>query len=216
MKRCLAFVFLAALATKAADVPALKDGFRGDFLIGAALNSSQFTGQNAAAAALVEAQFDSISPENVLKWGLIHPQPDRYDFGPADAYVEFGVKHNMFVVGHNLIWHSQTPSWVFKDDEGETISREALLKRMHDHIFAVAGRYKGKIGGWDVVNEALNEDGTLRQSPWMRIIGEDYLLYALLENASARFRGNLAGGADGSGDASCAGPWPRSGGCARG
>jgi endo-1,4-beta-xylanase len=169
---------MAALSTSAAEVPSLKDAFRDDFLVGAALNSSQFTGQNAAAEALVVAQFDSTSPENVMKWGLIHPRPGEFDFGPADSYVEFGVKHNMFIVGHNLIWHSQTPLWVFQDDKGETITREALLKRMHDHIFAVAGRYKGKIGGWDVVNEALNEDGTLRRSPWMRIIGEDYLLHA--------------------------------------
>jgi endo-1,4-beta-xylanase len=178
MKHCLAFLALAALPINAADVPALKDIFHNDFLIGAALNSLQFTGRNAPATALVEVQFNSISPGNVLKWGLIHPERGRYDFGPADRYVEFGVKNNMFIVGHNLVWHSQTPSWVFQDDQGQPITREALLNRMRDHIFAVAGRYKGKIGGWDVVNEALNDDGSLRPSPWMRIIGEDYLLHA--------------------------------------
>ncbi|HEX4119484.1 MAG TPA: endo-1,4-beta-xylanase [Verrucomicrobiae bacterium] len=178
MKHCLQFLLLAALSTNAATIPALKDVYRKDFLIGAALNSSQFTGENAAAAALVAAQFDSTSPENVMKWEQIHPWPNTYNFGPADAYVNFGVKHKMFIVGHNLIWHSQTPSWVFQGDKGEPITRDALLKRMHDHIFAVAGRYKGKIGGWDVVNEALNEDGTLRQSHWFKIIGEDYLLDA--------------------------------------
>jgi endo-1,4-beta-xylanase len=77
-----------------------------------------------------------------------------------------------------LIWHYQTPAWVFQDEHGAPLSRDALLERMHDHIFTVVGRYKGKIGGWDVVNEALNDDGTLRQSPWLKIIGEDYLLKA--------------------------------------
>jgi endo-1,4-beta-xylanase len=81
----------------------------------------------------------------------------------------------MFIVGHNLVWHSQVPKWVFENPKGEPLSRQALLERMREHILKVVGRYKGRISGWDVVNEALNEDGTLRQSPWMKIIGEDYL-----------------------------------------
>ena len=90
----------------------------------------------------------------------------------------FGEKNHMFIIGHTLVWHSQVPRWVFQNDKGEPLDRDALLKRMHDHIQTVVGRYKGRIGGWDVVNEALNEDGTLRQSPWLKIIGEDYLVKA--------------------------------------
>jgi endo-1,4-beta-xylanase len=156
----------------------LKDAFKKDFLIGAALNEAEFTGQNPAAAALIKTQFNTISPENVLKWESIHPKPDQYDFSAADRYVEFGKKNGMFIVGHNLVWHSQTPKWVFQDDQGNPVDRDTLLARMHDHISTVVGRYKEKIGGWDVVNEALNEDGTLRESPWKKIIGEDYLLKA--------------------------------------
>jgi endo-1,4-beta-xylanase len=84
----------------------------------------------------------------------------------------------MFIVGHTLVWHSQTPKWVFQDDKGNPADRDTLLLRMSNHISTVVGRYKGKIGGWDVVNEALNEDGTLRESSWRKIIGEDYLLKA--------------------------------------
>jgi len=84
----------------------------------------------------------------------------------------------MFIVGHCLVWHSQTPRWVFQDDQGNPLTRDALLERMHDHIRTVVGRYKGRIGGWDVVNEALNEDGTMRQSPWYKIIGDDFVLKA--------------------------------------
>ena len=84
----------------------------------------------------------------------------------------------MFIIGHNLIWHNQTPRWVFQDDQGNPLGRDALLARMREHIFTVVGRYKGKINGWDVVNEAVNEDGTLRESQWKKIIGEDYLLKA--------------------------------------
>ena len=83
-----------------------------------------------------------------------------------------------FIVGHTLVWHSQTPAWVFQDDHGNPTDRDTLLKRMHDHISAVVGRYKGRIQSWDVVNEALNDDGTLRKSPWLKIIGEDYILKA--------------------------------------
>jgi endo-1,4-beta-xylanase len=92
--------------------------------------------------------------------------------------VAFGEKHKMFIVGHNLVWHSQTPAWVFKDDKDESLTREILLERLHDHIRTVVRRYKGRIGGWDVVNEALNDDGTLRKSQWLNIIGDDYIAKA--------------------------------------
>jgi endo-1,4-beta-xylanase len=108
----------------------------------------------------------------------VHPRPGVYDFALADQYVEFGLKNHMFIVGHNLCWHSQTPAWVFKDDQGNPVTRDVLLQRLHDHIATVVGRYKGKINSWDVVNEALNEDGTLRQSQWLKIIGDDYIIKA--------------------------------------
>lgn len=162
------------------EAPALKDVFKKDFLMGVAINEAQFSGAANAncEVALIKNHFDSISPENVLKWESIHPAPDRYNFGPGDRYVDFGVKNGMFIIGHNLVWHRQTPAWVFQDEHGGPLSRDALLQRMRDHIFTVVGRYKGKIGGWDVVNEALEEDGTMRPSPWQKIIGGDYVLKA--------------------------------------
>lgn len=174
----ISLAIIAGCATKATDAPALKDAFKDDFLIGAALNVSQFTGENPVEAAIVKQQFNCISPENCLKWESVHPGPDRYDFSQADRYVEFGTKNGMVVIGHNLIWHNQTPKWVFQDGRGNPVDRDTLLARMHDHIFTVVGRYKGKIRGWDVVNEALDEDGSLRQSQWFKILGEDYLLKA--------------------------------------
>ena len=81
----------------------------------------------------------------------------------------------MFIVGHTLVWHSQTPKWVFQDEKGNPVSRKVLLKRMQDHIKTVVGHYKGRINSWDVVNEVMDEDGTLRQSPWLKIIGPDYI-----------------------------------------
>lgn len=155
--------------------PALQEVFKNDFLVGAALNPAQFYESNAVQAALVKRHFGSITPENVLKWERVHPLPGEYDFAAADRFVAFGEQHGMFIVGHTLVWHSQTPDWVFQDDQGKPLRREALLARMRDHIQTVVGRYKGRVNGWDVVNEALNDDGSLRDSPWKRIIGEDYI-----------------------------------------
>jgi endo-1,4-beta-xylanase len=116
----------------------------------------------------------------VLKWSEVHPQPATYNFGPSDRYVDFGVKHKMFIVGHTLAWHSQVPRWVFQDSAGKPIAKEALLQRLHDHISTVVGRYKGRIKGWDVVNEALNEDGTLRNSQWLQIAGPEFIEKAFI------------------------------------
>ncbi|MBF9252581.1 endo-1,4-beta-xylanase [Pontibacter sp. 172403-2] len=182
---CLAIASCGFVATKGPAEVSLKKVFKDDFYIGAALNGRQVMGREPKATAIIAQQFNSISPENVLKWESIHPQPDKYNFAPADAYVAFGDKHDMFVVGHNLVWHSQTPDWVFEDAQGNAAGKEALQQRMADHINTVAGRYKGKIDGWDVVNEALNDDGTLRESKWYKIIGEEYLAdaYKLAHNA---------------------------------
>ena len=173
----LSFLFAATLAY-GQPATTLKDAYKGLFHIGVAVNQAQFEERDAISGPIIASQFNTISPENVLKWESVHPRVDGYTFDAADKYVAFGEKHKMFIVGHTLVWHSQTPAWVFRDDKGAPLSREALLERLHDHIKTVVGRYKGRIGGWDVVNEALNEDGTLRPTQWLKIIGEDYMIKA--------------------------------------
>ena len=163
---------------KQAPAPVLKQELRGKFLIGAAINLAQIEGRDTQGSALVRREFNTISPENVLKWEAVHPKPDSFAFAAPDRYVAFGQKNGLVVIGHTLVWHSQTPRWVFQDAAGQPASRDTLLARMRHHILTVVGRYKGRIKGWDVVNEALNEDGTLRQSPWLKIIGEDYIAQA--------------------------------------
>ena len=158
--------------------PALKDVFKDDFHLGVALSEDQISGKEPSTIPVVEKHFNSITPENILKWEAVHPEPDRYNFEPVDRYVAFGEQHKMHIIGHTLVWHLQTPDWVFQDKEGKPLTREALLERMKDHIFTVMGRYKGRIHGWDVVNEAVAPDGALRKSKWLEIIGEDYLLRA--------------------------------------
>jgi endo-1,4-beta-xylanase len=174
---------LAALvvvsAVSIAQAPTtLKGAYKGLFHIGAAINERQIMGADTRGDELLATQFDSISPENVLKWERVHPGPDKYNFELPDKYVAFGEKNHMFIVGHCLVWHSQVPSWVFQGENGQPVDRETLLKRLHDHIATVVGRYKGRIQAWDVVNEALNDDGTLRQSQWLKIIGDDFIIKA--------------------------------------
>jgi endo-1,4-beta-xylanase len=191
--------FMAVLLTSCAtggdssSAPTLKDAYKNDFLIGVAVNQNQFTVKDTNGVALITSQFNAISPENVLKWEIVQPRPgtNGYNFEPGDAYVAFGEQHHMFIVGHTLVWHNQTPRWVFQDENGSSLNgtnaadRELLLRRMHDHIQTVVGRYKGRIKVWDVVNEALNDSSSLndtnllrRTSPWVRILGMDFIVKA--------------------------------------
>jgi endo-1,4-beta-xylanase len=157
------------------DQSVLMDAFENNFYIGAALNVEQITGKEPKAMDVVARHFNSITPENIMKWEEIHPEPGRYNFEASDQYVAFGEKHNMHIICHALVWFHQTPDWVFQDESGNPLSREALLKRMKDHIFAIMDRYKGRIHGYDVVNEAIAKDGSFRRCKWLEIIGEDYV-----------------------------------------
>ena len=169
---------VAGTAGMSGQSTVLKDVMPRGVLIGAAVNARQVSGGDAVSADIVARQFSSISPENSLKWGPIHPAADRFAFEAADQFVAFGRDHGLAVIGHCLVWHQQTPAWVFAGDGGAKASRDVLLARMRDHIATVVGRYKGRIRGWDVVNEAVDEDGTLRKSPWLDGIGEDFIAKA--------------------------------------
>lgn len=162
------------------DKPALKDAFKDHFLIGTAVNDYQSSGKDEKSIELIKKHFNSITPENMLKWERVHPKPGVYNFDPVDKMMAFGEENNMFIIGHCLVWHSQTPKWVFEDENGNPATREQLLERLKDHIFTVVGKYKGRIKGWDVVNEAVMENGELRNSPWLRIIGEDFIEKAFM------------------------------------
>src|SRR5262245_15055195 len=98
----------AAIPNVTAERPTLKETFKKDFRIGTAIGTQQILGDEPAALALAARQFNTITPENLLKWQEVHPQPDEFNFDPADRFVEFGEKNGMFIVGHNLVWHSQT------------------------------------------------------------------------------------------------------------
>ena len=172
----LFFILITTISVYASDPsPILKTGFNNEFLIGVAINRNQADGTDFKGQELILKNFNAITSEQDLKWGIIHPKPTIYSFSKADDYVNFGVQNNLFVVGHTLVWHSNAPAWIFVDDNGKGLTRDALLKRMEEHINTVVGRYKGKIAGWDVVNEAFEDNGTMRKSKWFQIIGEDYI-----------------------------------------
>lgn len=156
----------------------LKEALAGKFILGVALNGRQIAGQDEAALAVMKKHFNGVTAENVMKAGLVQPREGQFNFGMADRFVELGQAENMHIHGHTLIWHSQAPRWFFTDAAGKQVSREVLIQRMKDHIFEVMGRYKGKIHSWDVVNEALLDDGSFRKSPFFEIIGEDYIKLA--------------------------------------
>lgn len=155
----------------------LKDYYAKYFPVGVAVGPYNLKGDEAN---LVLRQFNSLTPENAMKMGPIHPKENIYFWKDADSIVDFAQKHGLKVRGHTLCWHNQAPQWIFKDSSGNTVSKEILLKRLHDHILAVAGRYKGKIYAWDVVNEAVsdNKDEYLRNSMWQQICGEEYIARA--------------------------------------
>lgn len=165
-------------AVQAPTSASLKKALEGKFYLGAALNSHQISGRDTAAWAVLKEHFNGITAENVMKAGRIQPREGAFHFELADRFVALGVKEGMHIHGHTLIWHSQAPRWFFTDSEGKRVSREVLIQRMKDHIFTVVGRYRGKVHSWDVVNEALLDDGSFRKSPFYEIIGEDYIQLA--------------------------------------
>lgn len=165
-------------ATKRETPMVLKDAFADSFLMGTALSEHQLLGGDPKAMKLVKEHFNAIVAENCMKSERLQPSEGEFTFSLADKFVEYGEKNNMFITGHTLVWHSQAPKWFFTDDEGNDVSRNVLIERMKKHIYTVVGRYKGRVKGWDVVNEAILDDGSYRNSKFYQIIGEDFIQLA--------------------------------------
>ena len=171
----ISFTLIACGNSKVKNDPALKNALQDKFLIGVALNTRQSSGNDTAATRIVREHFNAIVAENCMKSAEIHPEIDRYNFTQADEFVQFGVDNDLTVTGHCLIWHSQLPRWFCVDENGENVTPEVLKERMKEHISTVVGRYKGVIKGWDVVNEAILEDGSYRKSKFYEILGEEFI-----------------------------------------
>ena len=163
------------------DEPAaatLRSAAAGRFLIGTAVMSRQL--DDPELSALIAKQFNCLTGENEFKPEPIHPQPDQFHFAAADRIVAFAQTHDMKVIGHTLCWHSQSPRWMFQDSDGNPLPREEALRNLKNHIDGVMGHFKGKVIGWDVVNEAISDakGEYLRDTPARRAIGDDYIIKA--------------------------------------
>jgi endo-1,4-beta-xylanase len=121
--------------------------------------------------AAVASQFDTVTPENVMKWEVTEPQQGQYDFSQADTLVAFARAHGQKVRGHTLVWHSQLPAWV----TSRTWTKAELRQVLKSHVQTEAAHFRGKIWAWDVVNEAFNDDGTLRDTLWLQVLGPGYI-----------------------------------------
>ena len=154
----------------------LKDVFKDDFLIGTAVDGRTVNDPSTPLAQLVAREFNAITATNMMKWGPLEPREGEWQWTGPDRLVEFGAAHGMTVVGHTLVWHSQTPRWLFVDEQNAPVSKERLLKRIETHIQTLVGRYKGRVAIWDVVNEAIDEDEKgWRQSPFLTIAGPEFV-----------------------------------------
>jgi endo-1,4-beta-xylanase len=169
----LGFSSLSPDASKEAKT--LKEAMKGKFHIGAAISVDQIWERDTANAGIVKRNFDAIVAENCMKSMFLQPREGEFNFQDADKFVEFGEKNKMWITGHCLIWHSQLPRWFCVDENGANVSPEVLKARMKSHISTVVGRYKGRINGWDVVNEAILEDGSYRKSKFYEILGEEFI-----------------------------------------
>ena len=158
----------------------LSDRYKDLFHLGAAINEDIILGKDLQSKNIVTSEFNSITPENSLKWMYLQPFPNKFNFGAADKYVELGIKNNMHIVGHALVWHNQLADFM-----KTTGSRSEFKKHVENHINTVVSRYKGKIDTWDVVNEAFNENGSLRPSVFKKQMGENYIedVFKLAETA---------------------------------
>ncbi len=171
----LVIVLQGFVVTMAQNSKGLKDAFTKNFYFGVALNRSQYMGSDVRVNDIVKKHFNSIVAENCMKAERLQPREGEFFFDDADKFVEYGIKNKQFIIGHTLIWHSQAPRWFFVDKDGAEVSREVLIERMRTHIHTVVGRYKGKVHGWDVVNETILDNGDWRKSKYYQIIGEEFV-----------------------------------------
>ena len=176
-KLFLIAAIILSLATQAQNEKGLKDYYKNYFTIGVAVSPRALQTDEAG---LILQQFGSMTPENAMKMGPIHPEENKYNWQFADSIAAFARRNKLKLRGHTLCWHNQTPRWLFTTAAGDTVTKEVLLQRLKDHITEVVTRYKDVIYAWDVVNEAISDkpDEFYRNSPWYRICGEEFIAKA--------------------------------------
>jgi endo-1,4-beta-xylanase len=172
-RKSYALAMLSAIGfnTYSAEQPVLKEAFNKAFKIGVAVNQPIYSGEDMASQHIISKQFNTITIENAMKAEPINPTPGVYKFSAADDFVTYGKANNMFIVGHTLVWHNQTPAWFFTNKDKQPNTPEQQLARLTQHIKTVAGRYANKVHAWDVVNEVFADDGSYRPTTWVNAMG---------------------------------------------
>jgi endo-1,4-beta-xylanase len=175
---CSSSVKTAQSSTSSNTANGLKDYYKGYFPIGVAVTPRQLHGEDSA---LIVNHFNSLTAENAMKMGPLHPRENEYNWNDGDSIAFFAKKHGLKLRGHNLLWHSQAPNWFFKNEKGENVTKEVLMQRLKDHITTVVNHYKDYVYGWDVVNEAIDDNDTVfyRKTLFYQICGgEDFIAKA--------------------------------------
>lgn len=186
----IGFVAMKKVNRAIAPGQTLKDVYKDAFRTGTAVTPAITSGADKASQDIVINHFNSITVENVMKAALINPEPGVFNFKPADDFVAFGEKHNMFIIGHTLVWHNQCPAWFFTNAQGKPNSKEEQIERLRSHIQTVAGRYAGRVHAWDVVNEVIDEDGNYRPTTWVNAFGNGDTLVKYAFKFAAQYAPN--------------------------
>lgn len=186
----IGFVSMKKVNRDLAPGQTLKAVYKDAFRIGTAVTPTITSGADKASHDIVINHFNSITVENVMKAALINPEPGVFNFKPADDFVAFGEKHNMFIVGHTLVWHNQCPAWFFTNAQGKPNTKEEQIERLRSHIQTVAGRYAGRVHAWDVVNEVIAEDGSYRPTTWVNAFGNGDTLVKYAFKFAAQYAPN--------------------------
>lgn len=189
IKRTICYSFLILLSNYCL-AQTLKDAYKDAFKMGVAVNEGIVSGRDKVLQDIVVKQFNTITIENSMKAERINPKPGVFNYEAADAFVEFGKKNNMFIVGHTLVWHNQTPAWFFQNEDGKPKTKEEVKERLREHIKVIAGRYAGKVNAWDVVNEVIDDDGNYRQTTWVKGVGSGDELVQLAFKYAAEYAPN--------------------------
>lgn len=166
-------ITMFATMSAAQGTRSLKEAYSGAFKLGCAISPSDISGRNPKAVPLILEQFNALSSDNCMKPESLHPRPDVWNFGPADAYVKFGRDNGMFVLGHTLCWHNQTPEFFWKHEDGRPKSHDELVEMLRSYIETVCTHFAGKVDAYDVVNEIIAEDGGYRNIGWVEAFGGD-------------------------------------------
>ncbi|MDR2701854.1 MAG: endo-1,4-beta-xylanase [Spirochaetaceae bacterium] len=158
----------------------LKDAWKHTFRVGTAVGGAVL--EHKEADEIITRHFSSITPENTLKFGPIHPEENRWDWKEMDSIAGYARQKGVVLRGHTLVWHNQTPSWLFRSGSGdEPVSKNQLFKRLEDHIAALTERYNDVVYAWDVLNEVIDVekgDNGFRLSSWYKIGGREIYEFA--------------------------------------